>query len=408
MAAKRVVSPEVEYLGEAAQWRGTLKRNTTMKNPWNAVKKKPLKNNSQLESPGAQKQLDENARKQIWYCLDISKESAIAMLENRIDRISSGAFVIFPSSKDFATLCFVYAQNLFNVQIALDAKGLYLKLQDIKSPKKFPTLSELVDFFSSKKQKGLPTKLDPKALEEDLHEYDRHDEIAMANPAYATSEQIRSRTDSLVGDIRPRKDSVLANRGMENPGYVFTDPGSTRMGMSNPGYQGLGLASFEDDTVLPEDGGYVALHNGQDPGDEGFITISKTSFTPKQGIKGVSFQPCQTSEWFFMGLSNITQNQHGKKDQHYDDIDYCIFIMGHGKATARENEDEVGPYIEYQAGDLFEIKVNMKSHAVEYYQNKTKFHSSFLPDEKLPLWVSQAFHPVNGSQTLIANSKWIT
>lgn len=56
-------------------------------------------------------------------------------------------------------------------------------------------------------------------------------------------------------------------------------------------------------------------------------------------------------QWFFVGLSNITTNFHGRKDQHFDDIDFCIYCMGSGKATARESEDEVGPYVEYTPRD---------------------------------------------------------
>ena len=116
-----------------------------------------------------------------------------------------------------------------------------------------------------------------------------------------------------------------------------------------------GMGQYAD--ALPIDpsaelGDYMELSGAANPGDDGFITISRTSFNPKEKkavIKGVTFEPAQTDEWFFMGLSNITQNHHGNRDQHYDDIDFCIFIMGHGQATARENEEEVGPYVEYRA-----------------------------------------------------------
>lgn len=57
-----------------------------------------------------------------------------------------------------------------------------------------------------------------------------------------------------------------------------------------------------------------------------------------------------------MGISNCNKNHHGGRDQHYDDVDYCIGVMGHGKASARENEDEVGPYVEYKEGDTFTIR----------------------------------------------------
>ena len=76
--------------------------------------------------------------------------------------------------------------------------------------------------------------------------------------------------------------------------------------------------------------------------------------------------------------------------------------------AAGENEDEVGPYISYSANDVFELRVNLKKTCVEYYHNGKKFHSSFMPVSKLPLWVSQAFHPLNGSQVLIRDAKFLT
>ena len=42
---------------------------------------------------------------------------------------------------------------------------------------------------------------------------------------------------------------------------------------------------------------------GNDPGNEGYITISKQAFTTSMGIYGVTFEACQDDEWFFMGTS---------------------------------------------------------------------------------------------------------
>ena len=127
---------------------------------------------------------------------------------------------------------------------------------------------------------------------------------------------------------------------MENPGYdLAQSPRSQARGMDgmmNPGYDlgGGGGGGGREGYAVPDgmvdysvgaggggDIDYVELSGAANPGDEGFITTSKTSFNPKDKkapIKGVTFEPCQTDEWFFMGLSNITQNHHGEKDQHYD------------------------------------------------------------------------------------------
>ena len=60
--------------------------------------------------------------------------------------------------------------------------------------------------------------------------------------------------------------------------------------------QGYGNVMFDPSMDTPDDGGYLDMSpevNANEPGDEGFITISRQPFNPKlkHGIKGVSFEP---------------------------------------------------------------------------------------------------------------------
>lgn len=439
-SALRAEQDSLKFLGKADKYRGTMKRNANLVNPWNNVENKTMRRKRRVSSKEVQT-LDAEARAAVWYCLDMAKENALAYLENRIDRLGNGAFVVCNSSKDFATLSFTWQKNLFNLPLDASDKGLFIRFFDIKSPKMFPTLTALIQYYGKKKQKGMPCKLDLVGLAIDVAEHDREREPAIVNPGYMSpgseAGQPRERVDSLFtdagGDARLQRGksgagaTTVRSSIHNNPGYKGAGKTTTARssGMTNGGYvdvpaykkgetglkppQGnVALHPSMGDATDGGDGGYLTLTPAvNEPGDEGFITISRQPFNPKQGIKGVSFEPAQTDEWFFSGISNIQQNHHGKRDQHYDDIDYCLFFMGNAKATARENEEDVGPYIEYKASDTFQIKCNLKSSCVEYLHNGKKFHSSFLPEGKLPLWVSQAFHPVNGGQTLVKNSKWV-
>lgn len=116
-------------------------------------------------------------------------------------------------------------------------------------------------------------------------------------------------------------------------------------------------------------------------------------------------------QWFFIGLSNVQENYHGRRDSHYDDIDFCIFCMGNGKATARECEDEVGPYVKYEPGKQFQLRIARRGKGspgvVEYVYDGTVFYTSTRAP-CWPVWVDQAFHPANLGQTLIKNVHFIS
>lgn len=65
-------------------------------------------------------------------------------------------------------LTLIHKGNLFNVPIEADADGMFLKLKELKSPPKFKTLSELVQFYAAKKQKCMPCKLNTNKIDEAL------------------------------------------------------------------------------------------------------------------------------------------------------------------------------------------------------------------------------------------------
>lgn len=74
------------------------------------------------------------ARRSIWYYMDVERELALAIIENRIDRLGDGSFVVCTSAKDFATVCMVVKSHLFNVPVEASAKGVCLKLVGVRAP----------------------------------------------------------------------------------------------------------------------------------------------------------------------------------------------------------------------------------------------------------------------------------
>eukprot|EP00038_Savillea_parva_P013493 m.211114 g.211114 ORF g.211114 m.211114 type:complete len:419 (-) comp25369_c0_seq1:29-1285(-) len=368
----------------------TLQRKTTAANPWRSVvnssvrmKKLPTKEVVQV--------LDIAARQRAWFCLDMPRDNAVAMLENLQSDLPDGTFVVSTSRREFAMLTYIAKKTLHTVALDAGVGGIWIKFPDVKSPTRFKTLTELVTYYAAKRRKGMEAALNADALETVLKR--------AADDGWFSSDQ-------LLEEEEPQRQ--VRGGAMANPGYSSAASMRGSGVMANPGYvappvssTGAGPSAAGPSTSAGSSAAVATTES------EGFIQISKTSFTPADGIYGVTFQPCQTDQWFFMGLSNILQNHHGRRDCHFDDIDFCIAVMGHGKATARENEDEVGPYIEYKAGDTFTIVVNPKKKIVEYAKNKKVFYTSILPDNKLPLWALQAFHPINGGQLLIRNSNWM-
>eukprot|EP00037_Helgoeca_nana_P019170 m.185961 g.185961 ORF g.185961 m.185961 type:complete len:472 (-) comp24749_c1_seq5:23-1438(-) len=396
-AAQAVVDPTKAPVRGDADWvdeygfvgvndgrrRATMARRSTAANPWNSVRNQSVRMKKVPTSEVVQ-MLDYAARQRAWYCLDMGRDNAVAMLENLQDMLPDGAFVVSNSRREFAMLTFISKGNMTTVPMDADFKGVWLKLAGVKSTPRFKTLTDLINHYAAKKHKGMPCKLETASLEQVLEQVSSSDWL----PPDAEADQ----ADFV--------DPSLRVGALANPGYSAAAAAAVRDGgMINPGYVGAGVPASS-----APGSGYAMV----DPAEsEGFIQISQKSFTCDDGVCGVTFQPCQKDQWFFMGLSNILQNHHGRRDRHYDDMDYSIGVMGHGKATARENEDEVGPYIDYKPADTFTIQVLPKKKRVEFAKNKKVFHTSALPPDKLPLWALQAFHPINGSQLLIQGSNWI-
>lgn len=217
---------EYGYLGVSSRVAGG--RKSTAANPWNEVKPAAARAKRRPSQHIAQT-LDTAARQELWYCLDLQRDDAVALLENREVTLPNGAFVISGAGKDFATLSLLHKKNLHNVPIASDPthKSLFLRGAELTKPPMFKTLSEMVAFYAKKKQKGLPCKLAPAAL------------VPAPLPGEGHA-------------IRARKDSVLVGRGtgLDNPSYTSASP---RAGMSNPHYQGeqTGIRPRVDSVIAP-------------------------------------------------------------------------------------------------------------------------------------------------------------
>eukprot|EP00056_Hartaetosiga_gracilis_P022703 m.32477 g.32477 ORF g.32477 m.32477 type:complete len:464 (-) comp9784_c0_seq1:131-1522(-) len=441
--------------------------------------------------------LDEDAKKEKWYCLDLTRDTAVALLDNdNTCNLGDGAFVVMTSALDFANLCMLYQGNMMNIPIKNDEDGLFITIVDYESATMnqcpaFPTLSKLIRYLSSEKGKQstdgrplLPCVLNPVAVE--ASQYAEAVAQAKNDPVYEIPDSLlKSRKASKI--TRVPKDSVDYDLGMNNSVDYALGEGSNQsttydIGDGNKGVD-YDIAQPLDDTVVYDVGqtpateasirydnmdgeqmlpgenyevlqrkktiiqhveGYVDTPNTEDSqivpeGADGYIRISNQSFDKHDNACGISFQPCKTNQWFFVGLSNIKTNYHGHKDIHYDDIDYSIFCMGSGKATAREFEDEVGPYVVYEPGDTFEIRVVLKGYT-NYDENKQRKggnkkvnkkkplnkkkldkierHVHYLLNGRVfyistrvpifPLWIDQAFHPESLNTDVIKNPKWLS
>jgi Tfp pilus assembly protein PilZ len=114
--------------------------------------------------------LDIESRRSVWYYMDMEREAALGVLENRIHRLGDGVFVVCQSAKDFATLCLVWKGHLWNIPVDASpkGKGLNLKLVGVSKPKQFKNFFDLVTYYASKKQKGMPCRIDREGLGVDL------------------------------------------------------------------------------------------------------------------------------------------------------------------------------------------------------------------------------------------------
>eukprot|EP00730_Choanoeca_flexa_P008804 TRINITY_DN12540_c0_g1_i1.p1 TRINITY_DN12540_c0_g1~~TRINITY_DN12540_c0_g1_i1.p1 ORF type:complete len:646 (+),score=136.39 TRINITY_DN12540_c0_g1_i1:127-2064(+) len=459
-------------------------------NPWQAIQRKTQRPAKRV-SGSLSVLLDNKARQSPWYCLAFERSSAVGLLEENLDKLAPGAFVLVSSGLSFATLCMVAkgkGKTLVNIPIVNKHGTLQLEMNNVPQPPTFSHLSALIDFYSQKKQKGLTAALKPDAIQEHgLLSLMRdvvgtpHSPIAPEEPTYdlgtytqqpgpPRSKTNTSRRPSLeviydVGSTPmpqksrpppttappqppPARESPPAKQATEvveddipvepvdydlgtapvEPVYGVHEPERERRdteitpvtpvttpppASSKASYQASAhQASYNYISHGMEDmSGFGTAMPDPGVGDDGFITISEKSFGADGPIRGVCFEPLQLDEWFFIGLSNMETNYHNRKDCHYDDIDFCIFVQSSGRLTAREAEDEVGPKIEYNLGDLLGIvtRFNKKTqrHMVHYQLNGRTFYTS-TREPRFPLHVDQAFHPGSLKKKLVTNVKWLS
>ncbi|EGD82687.1 hypothetical protein PTSG_03348 [Salpingoeca rosetta] len=415
-------------------------------NPWRSIRHKSARPKKKVLG-SLSVLLDDDARDSPWYCLAFDKEDAMLLLEENADRLEDGAFVVTSSGLDFAMLTLLHKGALVNVPIKNDEDGLYIHAtttatQSAKKDRRCRScacLSDLIDQLASGKPRYLPCLLQPRALDrEEYLEVMADVQIQEATPNVSYDLGHAATGDYGVGTTSPPYRSAFAdatgydNIGVSSPPSVYyaqannvsmdtvVDDPNTDVFMSLKGHHAYDEVSggVGANTSADSDDARLRLAHASPmrsdtappppPGDEGFIRISHTCLNGQGKVKGITFQPCQQSEWFFVGLSNVLNNYHGDKDLHYNDIDFCIFCRGSGKATARECEDEVGPFISYRPGDTFSIRVRQESKhrsVVEYVHNGSVFYTS-TRRPSYPLWVDQAFHPASLGVEIIKNVKW--
>eukprot|EP00049_Salpingoeca_infusionum_P021612 m.3917 g.3917 ORF g.3917 m.3917 type:complete len:489 (-) comp4348_c0_seq1:272-1738(-) len=412
-----------------------ITRRATAHNPWKSVRHRKSRRPQKHVFGDLSQLLDPESVGSPWYLLRYDRDLARALLENNADKLKDGTFVVTTAYLDFASLCLLLKGRLMNIPIRNGEKGLQLALMTEKKKSKeqpwFTCLSEMIAFYAKQRRDGMPCALLPDILKKEGYsevlatsgiedteqpEYDTATEAAVvqydqggddhAGPDYEVA-QVGCEVQYKAPSRRSGQSATPATLGQyDNTGQddISDDEGEGRY--QAPG--GYDIAGHSDPQYLPTDeDGYVI--EKPEPGDDGFIRISEVSFDANSGINGVSFEPLHADQWFFVGLSNTQTNFHGKRDQHYDDIDYCIFCMGNGLATARECEDEIGPYVTYRAGDSFQIEVQPTQSAgfeIVYKINGKPFFASRRVGS-YPLWVAQAFHPDYLNKKIIQNVKWV-
>eukprot|EP01147_Barroeca_monosierra_P010574 gene10574-2697_t len=430
--------------------------NTPRKNPWKSIRHQSLRPRKEIIGT-LEQLLDDRARNSAWYCLAVDREDAMSLLEDNARALGDGAFVLTASGLNFALLTLLYKGNVLNVPIKNDADGLYIPEVRFRSTSKragrcqsFSCLSGLVDALSTGTPKYLPCLLRPHALEQQeylniLDDVQLPTNVSdqaydMVFPEYYTAKSpgqyaIANSEKDVQYDDPSKKSTRYDNLTSTPPSLQYAnvsrldisidsiaDKPNTEVLMtvkSHHQYEDVGQKYHQSGYMDPNSAlsgknpsspQYTTVPNSDitNPGDDGFIRISHLCFTEKGEIKGVSFQPCESSEWFFVGLSNVLDNYHGQKDMHYDDIDFAIFCRGSGKATARECEDEVGPFISYSPGDTFEIRISRerkRMFVIEYLHNGSVFYVS-TREPVFPLWVDQAFHPDSLGVEIIKQVQW--
>lgn len=209
----------------------------------------------------------------------------------------------------------MYQKNLFHALIGYKSgSGLHVVQQagEKKASAYFKTLSELVRGCSKKKVAGLPCKLRPEGFE------------TIADVLFEDADA------GAVGG-----EGAAATRGEEglllNPQYEV-GPRAAADGGDYSTIREAGEGPAYENPYASADGA-----DGEGKGEakekegEGYISVSLQKIEEGDDIFGVAFQPCQADQWFFIGLSAAYGNENGRKDQHYDDIDFAIFCQGSGK-----------------------------------------------------------------------------
>lgn len=215
-----------------------------------------------------QRLIDEAATSSPWYGLHLPRDAATAILDNNLDTLGDGAFVVAPAGQDFAVVCMISKGQLLNVPITETDDGLVLRAPGAKKKARaFASLAALVQHYSQRSQHGLPCPLQPAAL----------DGLDTALPLYVQSPGLELMYSPVAADApllearpeAPRSPSM----GPATPGH---DPG--RSVVNNPMYG--------DATTPAHEASRTAVNPtyGSTPG--GAATPSRTTVNPAYGVSG--------------------------------------------------------------------------------------------------------------------------
>ena len=96
----------------------------------------------------------------------------------------------------------------------------------------------------------------------------------------------------------------------------------------------------------------------------------------------------------------------GDASQHYNDIDYAIYLMANGSVNVYEKGVWRAAFGNYVGGQHFRVAV--ENGAVKYYQGSTQLMVDGTPPPVYPLRVDTSFYTPNTSITDVVISGWLT
>jgi len=148
------------------------------------------------------------------------------------------------------------------------------------------------------------------------------------------------------------------------------------------------------DVVWIDQVGATATGNSITSDISGWGNSGAVSFTSFSGDGGFEFKTTQVNRSYMCGLSSKNI------DEHYNTIDYSIYLQGNSRIRIYENGSSRGDFGQYSINDVFFIERD--GSIIKYYKNGVVFYISSVPSYK-GLMADCSF---SSSSAVISNAKF--